>query len=89
MHIYTYIYYYIYTCLYTVEKARILAEDSVVIRDVEHLYYYAEFTHIFTSGIIDGISRFSTVYRCCIGCGYQLKTSDATFCYICGAYPAQ
>ena len=78
-----------HTCLYTVEKARILAEDSVIIKDVEHLYYYTVFRRVFTNGIIEGISRFSIVYKCCIGCGYQLKTSDATFCYICGAYPAQ
>lgn len=70
------------------EKTRIFAQDSVTIRDKEHLYYYYIFKNVFSDGIIEGHPRFSTQH-CCIGCGYQLKSFDSMFCYICGAYPAQ
>ena len=72
-------------------KERVYNNDAVVIKNIEHLYYYNIFKTVFSnsnSNLLNDIPRFTTEY-CCIGCGYQLKSADATFCYICGAYPAQ
>ena len=70
------------------QKDKIFESDQVTIKDIEHLYYYSIFQELIAQGYFKNHTRFTNDY-CCIGCGYQLKSSDATFCYICGAYPAQ
>jgi asparagine synthase (glutamine-hydrolysing) len=45
--------------VFVVEKDRIQREDSVTIRDVEHLFYYNEFRKVFPNGL-DQHERFST-----------------------------
>ena len=52
------------------EFLRIKQEDNVIIRDLEHLYYYREFRRIFPTDEEVGVPRFST--DPCIGCGFQV-----------------
>ena len=68
------------------KKDSIYLNDGVVLKDIEHLYYYVIFKDIFSH---ENHLRFDKDKCCCIGCGYQLKSDDATFCHVCGAYPAQ
>ncbi|KAG0349615.1 hypothetical protein BG004_000021 [Podila humilis] len=72
------------------EQERILKEDGIKIRDVEHLQYYKVFLKVF--------GRDSSLYPPklvkdgrdpCPGCGFNLTTADQTFCVICGQWPAR
>ena len=79
------------------EVGRLLEEQGVAIKDVEHLYYYREFLKCFpppeaTGGsLLAGcgldIDRFAG--DDCVGCGYRLRNPSDMFCYVCGAWPAR
>ena len=82
--------------LFEAERDMILEREGVVIKDLEHLFYYREFLRCFPSdstglkkkGLGLDIERF-VADACCIGCGYQLRKPDDLFCYVCGAWPAR
>ncbi|OQS06450.1 hypothetical protein THRCLA_01504 [Thraustotheca clavata] len=80
------------------EKAMILSEDGIVIRDPEHLHYYKVFKQLFfsTEKSTDGTTKQKwncTIERFgsdpCIQCGFQLERPDQYFCKTCGAWPAR
>ena len=81
--------------LFEAERDMIFEREGVVIKDLEHLFYYREFLRCFPSdctglkkkGLGLDIERF--VADACIGCGYQLRKPDDLFCYVCGAWPAR
>ena len=81
--------------LFETERDRISEEQGVVIKDLEHLFYYREFLRCFpptsenlkNAGLGLDIDRFAA--DACIGCGYQLRKPDDLFCYVCGAWPAR
>lgn len=87
--------------LFETEKIRILNEEGVTIKDVEHLYYYRQFLKSFPppaseetaegnkmlAGQGMDIERFTV--DACVGCGYKLRKPDDMFCYVCGTWPAR
>lgn len=81
--------------LFETERDLIFEEQGVVIKDLEHLFYYREFLRCFPpevnalkeAGLGLDIERFAA--HPCIGCGYELRKPDDLFCYVCGAWPAR
>ncbi|KAF9574455.1 hypothetical protein EC968_006439 [Mortierella alpina] len=72
------------------EQDRILEEEGIKIRDVEHLQYFKVFKKVFG----DDMSTYPEKLRKdgrdpCPGCGFNLSTPDQTFCVICGQWPAR
>ncbi|KAF9346086.1 hypothetical protein BGX26_002436 [Mortierella sp. AD094] len=72
------------------EQDRILAQDGVQIRDVEHLKYYKVFKKVFG----DDLSTYPEKLTKdggdpCPACGFNLNSPEQTFCVICGQWPAR
>lgn len=67
------------------EQARIRREDSVGIRDAEHLAYYVAFRQIFP----ELLAQRRNGGQACAHCGFDLPRPDSTFCPTCGAFPAR
>ncbi|KAF9958540.1 hypothetical protein BGZ72_000209 [Mortierella alpina] len=72
------------------EQDRILEQEGIKIRDVEHLQYFKVFKKVFG----DDMSTYPEKLRKdgrdpCPGCGFNLSTPDQTFCVICGQWPAR
>lgn len=72
------------------EQDRILKEDGVEIRDVEHLEYFKVFKRVFGDDLNAYPEKLTKDGRDpCPGCGFNLRSLDATFCVICGKWPAR
>ncbi|KAF9314361.1 hypothetical protein BG003_004272 [Podila horticola] len=72
------------------EQERILSEDGIKIRDVEHLQYYKVFLKVFGRDVSTYPAKLVKDGRDpCPGCGFNLTTPDQTFCVICGQWPAR
>ncbi|KAI1318249.1 hypothetical protein EDD11_006945 [Mortierella claussenii] len=72
------------------EQDRILTEDGIKIRDVEHLQYYRVFQKVFGTDLSTYPEKLKRDGRDpCPGCGFNLTTPDQTFCVICGQWPAR
>jgi asparagine synthase (glutamine-hydrolysing) len=69
----------------TEERARILREDRVEIRDAEQLAYYQAFRR----QLPESLAKRSFGTDSCVHCGFDLPRPDSTFCTTCGAYPAR
>lgn len=68
-------------------QAEIFQKYGIKIRDPEHLYYFQAFERVFGPNLDCGIERNGS--DPCIGCGYQLVDHQATFCKVCGSWPAR
>ncbi|KAF9550384.1 hypothetical protein EC957_000686 [Mortierella hygrophila] len=72
------------------EQDRILEEEGIKIRDVEHLNYFKVFKKVFGNDLSKYPTKLSKDGRDpCPGCGFNLTTPDQTFCVICGQWPAR
>ncbi|KAF9428985.1 hypothetical protein BGZ94_000214 [Podila epigama] len=72
------------------EQDRILREDEIKIRDVEHLEYYKVFLKVFGRDVSQYPKKLVRDGRDpCPACGFNLTTPDQTFCVICGQWPAR
>eukprot|EP00741_Cyanophora_paradoxa_P025226 tig00000350_g24351.t1 len=69
------------------ERARILREDRVRIRDAEHLVYYRAFRREFRDLAAGPVARFGD--DPCRSCGFQLERPEQRFCVVCGEWPAR
>jgi len=67
-------------------QRKILEEDSIVIRDHEHYYYYMVFKKLSPANLpkreIGGSNN-------CIGCHFELYNQTTLFCRVCGCWPAR
>ncbi|KAG0052868.1 hypothetical protein BGZ83_002015 [Gryganskiella cystojenkinii] len=73
-----------------VEQERIMKEEGIEIRDVEHLKYFKVFKKVFGDDVSKYPAKLVRDGRDpCPGCGFNLRTSDMTFCVICGKWPAR
>lgn len=68
------------------QRAKILAQDHVEIRDAEHLAYYRVFRNLWGDRLAE---RTPSARTACVHCGFALPTRTSTFCLTCGAYPAR
>ena len=87
--------------IFETEKIRLLSEEGVTIKDVEHLYYYRQFLKSFPPPDSKGIGEDNRLLAgqgidierftidACVGCGYKLRKPDDMFCYVCGTWPAR
>ncbi|GJJ73049.1 asparagine synthase (glutamine-hydrolysing) [Entomortierella parvispora] len=72
------------------EQDRIMKEEGIEIRDVEHLQYFKVFKKVFGSDLSTYPEKLVKDGRDpCPGCGFNLRTPDQTFCVICGKWPAR
>ncbi|KAG0315967.1 hypothetical protein BGZ99_007145 [Dissophora globulifera] len=72
------------------EQQRILEEEGIKIRDVEHLQYFKVFKKVFGDDLSTYPEKLKKDGRDpCPGCGFNLTTPDQTFCVICGQWPAR
>ncbi|KAF9901090.1 hypothetical protein BX616_002384 [Lobosporangium transversale] len=72
------------------EQDKILAEEGIKIRDVEHLKYFKVFKKVFGDDMNQYPEKLQKDGRDpCPGCGFNLTTPDQTFCVICGQWPAR
>ncbi|KAF9292296.1 hypothetical protein BGZ68_008261 [Mortierella alpina] len=72
------------------EQDRILEQEGIKIRDVEHLQYFKVFKKVFGDDMSTYPEKLKKDGRDpCPGCGFNLSTPDQTFCVICGQWPAR
>ncbi|KAF9960043.1 hypothetical protein BGZ70_008698 [Mortierella alpina] len=72
------------------EQDRILEQEGIKIRDVEHLQYFKAFKKVFGEDMTTYPEKLRKDGRDpCPGCGFNLSTPDQTFCVICGQWPAR
>ncbi|KAF9925404.1 hypothetical protein FBU30_004787 [Linnemannia zychae] len=72
------------------EQDRVLEEDGIKIRDVEHLNYYKVFKRVFGNDPSTYPEKLTKDGRDpCPGCGFNLTSPEQTFCVICGQWPAR